>query len=416
MKTLGITPQDGCNGFATRPHGNGTPLVELDNQIDTERLLSPPRSFFGKRHSESHRPKLKIVILSSAHAGPNNHGHVSIHAGLMRELSARGHNVLLLERDADGNVSEHDLPKPAGGRVGFYSSAQGLKDRFAAEVREADLVIVEAQIPEGTLIGDWVGHTAQGATAFYDLDLPFTMANLVAGNVEFISEALIRRFDLYLSSTGGVMLDYFAKHYCSPMARPLYASVDATLYFPERQEMKWDLGYIGAYDAHCQPALERLLVDPARRCKDGRFVIAGSQYPRSVHLPRNVKRLSHLAVAKQRAFYNAQRFTLNLTSSGVIAAGFSPSASLFEAAACGTPVMTEFWPGLDTFFKPDEEILISHSTDETMIYLEEISELERRRMGYRARECVLSKHTVRHRAFELENYALEVLKLSGAAI
>ena len=65
-------------------------------------------------------------------------------------------------------------------------------------------------------------------------------------------------------------------------------------------------------------------------------------------------------------------------------------------------------------FTPDEEILVSHSADETMIYLEEISELDRRRLGYRARERVLARHTTRHRAAELESYALEVLKLSVA--
>ena len=68
------------------------------------------------------------------------------------------------------------------------------------------------------------------------------------------------------------------------------------------------------------------------------------------------------------------------------------------------PSSAKFWPGLDTFFKPDDEILISHSSDETLIYLREISELDRRRVAYRARERVLAEHTTRHRASELENY------------
>jgi spore maturation protein CgeB len=130
--------------------------------------------------------------------------------------------------------------------------------------------------------------------------------------------------------------------------------------------------------------------------------------------PKNVKRIPLVPPARRRAFYNSQRFTLNITPPGAIAIGYSPSARLFEAAACGTPIITEFWPGLDTIFTPDEEILVSHSADETMIYLEEISELERRRLGYRARERVLARHTTRHRAAELETYALEVLKLSAA--
>jgi spore maturation protein CgeB len=189
----------------------------------------------------------------------------------------------------------------------------------------------------------------------------------------------------------------------------LYSSVDARLYFPEHPELKWDLGYLGAYSRDRQSALERLFIEPARRWTEGRFVVAGSQYPRTARWPKNLKRVPLVPAAKRRAFYNSQRFALSIMSPAAVSAGFSPSARLFEAAACGTPVITEFWQGLDRFFTPDEEILISHSADETMIYLEEISELDRRRLGYRARERVLAKHTTRHRAIELEKYALEVL-------
>jgi len=132
-----------------------------------------------------------------------------------------------------------------------------------------------------------------------------------------------------------------------------------------------------------------------------------------VRWPGNVKRVPQVSPQKRRSFYNAQRFTLDITPPDFAAGGFSPGARLFEAAACGTPIITEFWPGLDTFFTPDEEILISHSPDETLIYLEEISELDRRRLGYRARERVLARHTSRHRAIELEGHVLELLRLSA---
>jgi spore maturation protein CgeB len=194
------------------------------------------------------------------------------------------------------------------------------------------------------------------------------------------------------------------------MARPLYCSVDANLYFPEQREIKWDLGYMGTYSDDRQPSLDRLLLEPARRWSEGRFVVAGPQYPRSLRWPRNVKRFTHLPPGKHRGFYNSQRFTLNVTRANMISAGFSPSVRLFEAAACGTPIISDSWPGIETFFKPDEEILIASSSDETLIYLDEITEVDRRRMGYRARERVLSQHTARHRAAELEGYVLEIFK------
>ena len=235
------------------------------------------------------------------------------------------------------------------------------------------------------------------------------MAGLVKGEGGYISAALIPRFQIYLSVTGGSALEYIEEKFDSPKARPLYCSVDASLYFPEHREIKWDLGYIGTYSEDRQPALERLFLEAARHWDGGRFAVAGAQYPRSIRWPRNVKRFSHLPSTRHRTFYNSQRFNLNVTRAGVIASGFSPSVQLFEAAACGTPIFSDSWPGIETFFKPDEEILISHSSDETLVYLEEISELDRRRIGYRARERALSSHTARHRAAELENYILEVV-------
>jgi spore maturation protein CgeB len=142
--------------------------------------------------------------------------------------------------------------------------------------------------------------------------------------------------------------------------------------------------------------------------------VAGSGYPRSLRRPRNVKHTPRISPQKRRAFYNSQRFALDIVPPDVFAMGYSPSARLFEAIACGTPVITEFWQGLDTFFTPDEEILVSHSPDETLIYLEEISEVDRRRLSYRARERVLARHTTRHRAAEVEGYVLELRRRSAA--
>jgi spore maturation protein CgeB len=359
--------------------------------------------------------QLKIVILGLSITSSWGNGHATTYRGLVRELCARGHDVLFLERDTEWYASNRDLPDPPFGRTALYSSLKELKNRFVTEIREADFVIVGSYVPEGIGVGEWVTRIAGGATSFYDIDTPVTMARLIKGGVDYISPELIPRYQMYLSFTGGPLLEYIEKHYGSPLARPLYCSVDSTLYFPEQRELKWDLGYMGTYSDDRQPTVERLLLEPAHRCNDARFVVAGPQYPRSIRWPRNVKRFTHLPPGKHRRFYNSQRFTLNVTRANMIAAGFSPSVRLFEAAACGTPIISDFWEGIDTFFKPGEEILISRSAEETLNYLQEISESERNRIGLRARARVLAEHTARHRAIELENYAREILKLTAAA-
>ncbi|HET7896818.1 MAG TPA: glycosyltransferase, partial [Flavisolibacter sp.] len=155
--------------------------------------------------------------------------------------------------------------------------------------------------------------------------------------------------------------------------------------------------------------LQQLMLDAADYHRDGRFVVAGPQYPASIEWPQNVQRIEHLPPSEHRRFYNSQRFTLNITRADMIKAGYAPSVRLFEAAACGTPIISDYWDGICSIFETGTEILIAKSAADTLRYLSEISEEERKAIGERARKKVLSQHTAEHRATELENYYKEAL-------
>jgi spore maturation protein CgeB len=352
---------------------------------------------------------MKLVVLGLSLSSSWGNGHATTYRALVRELSARGHDVLFLERDLEWYASNRDLPKPPYGRTVLYSSLSELKKRFASEVRRADCVIVGSYVHEGVAIGEWVTQIAEGVAAFYDIDTPVTLAGLAEGGVDYLTRALIPRYHLYLSFTGGPILNQLEEQHGSRMARPLYCSVDPALYHPEEQELRWDLGYMGTYSDDRQPTLDRLLLQPAQRWGEGRFVVAGPQFPRHMKWPRNVKRILHLSPARHRAFYNAQRFTLNVTRARMVEAGYSPSVRLFEAAACGTPIISDHWEGLETFFKPGKEILVARTGEETLKQIRGMTESDRRSLGQRARARVLATHTARHRAVTLENYVLELL-------
>jgi len=361
------------------------------------------------------REPLDIVILGLSITSSWGNGHATTYRGLVRELSVRGHRVLFLERDQPWYAENRDLPKPPYGRTELYTSLEELKDRFGPAIRRADFVVVGSYVPQGVEAGQWVTDTATGVTAFYDIDTPVTLAKLSRGDHEYITPDLIPRYHAYLSFTGGPTLRSLERRYGSPMARPLYCSFDPGLYRPEALEPKWDLGYMGTYSDDRQPALERLLVEPARRWTGGRFAVAGPQYPKEIRWPKNVKRFEHLEPKKHSRFYNQQRFTLNVTRADMVAAGFSPSVRLFEAAACATPIISDEWPGLGTFFRIGEEILTARTPGQVLQYLQGIPEAERRALGQRARARVLHEHTAAHRAEELEGYALSLLERHVAA-
>jgi spore maturation protein CgeB len=354
-------------------------------------------------------PRLRIVILGLSITSSWGNGHATTYRGLVRELTARGHDVLFLERDVPWYASNRDLPRPRHGRTELYEDLADLKRRFTGEVQDADMVIVGSYVPEGVEVGEWVTRTARGLTAFYDIDTPVTLAKLARGDEEYLTAELIPEYQLYLSFTGGPTLHRLEREFGSPMARPLYCSVDPELYYPEQTESRWDLGYMGTYSEDRQPGLERFLIEPARSWHQGRFVVAGPQYPDTVQWPENVERIQHLPPRRHRRFYNAQHFTLNLTRADMIAAGFSPSVRLFEAAACGTPIISDSWDGIETLFEPGAEILIARSSADVLGWVRDIGEAERRALGDRGRVRVLAQHTAGHRAAELEGYALKLL-------
>ena len=350
---------------------------------------------------------MNIVILGLSITSSWGNGHATTYRGLVRQLALRGHEVLFLERDLPWYADNRDMPHPPGARTELYDSVAALKDHFTAEVRDADSVIVGSYVPEGIAVGEWVTSHASGVTAFYDIDTPVTLAKLSNGGADYVSRALIPEYDVYLSFTGGPTLDRLEREFGARMARALYCSVDPVQYSPEEADPSWDLGYLGTYSDDRQPSLTQLMLEPARGLRDQRFVVAGPQYPETIAWPRNVERITHLPPRDHRSFYNAQRYTLNITRKDMIRAGWSPSVRLFEAAACATPIISDSWDGLESFFEPGRDILIARSARDTEEYLHDVPEEERKAIGARARERVLARHTAAHRAGELESIARE---------
>jgi spore maturation protein CgeB len=276
-------------------------------------------------------------------------------------------------------------------------------DRWRDAVAAADAVIVGSYVPDGVEVGAWAQRAASGVVAFYDIDTPVTLAKLAAGDQEYLSAALIPGYDLYLSFTGGPMLRRLETEHGAPMARALFCSVDAEAYRPLSVPKRWDLSYLGTYSPDRQPTLERLLIEPARRAPKLRFAVAGPQYPADIAWPGNVERLEHVPPAEHPAFYAASRFTLNVTRRDMIAAGHSPSVRLFEAGACGTPLISDDWPGLGSILAPGREILIGEGAEEVLAALR-LPEVERSALAKAARARILARHTAGHRAAELERH------------
>jgi spore maturation protein CgeB len=346
---------------------------------------------------------MKLVVLGLSLSSAWGNGHATTYRALLKAFVARGHSVLFLERDVPWYGGDHrDLPDPAWCELRLYKDFADLR-RSTADVAGADAVIVGSYVPEGVEVGRWAQVTARGPVTFYDIDTPVTLAKLARGDHEYLSPELIPGYAAYLSFTGGPTLERLERDYGSPAARALYCSVDAAVYRPTEHAKRWDLSYLGTYSDDRQPTLERLLIETARRAPELRFVVAGPQYPATIAWPANVERFQHVGPIDHPEFYASSRWTLNVTRADMIAAGWSPSVRLFEAAACATPVISDRWPGLDQLFEPGREIVLADDAAAVLATLRG-SQADRLVIAAAARARVLAAHTADRRAEELEGY------------
>ncbi|MGU3316598.1 glycosyltransferase [Sphingomonas sp. M6A6_1c] len=341
---------------------------------------------------------MRLVVLGLSLGSSWGNGHATTFRALLKAYAARGHDILFLEREVPWYAGDHrDLIDPDFCTLAYYSDLDDLA-RWRPQIAAADAVIVGSYVPEGVAVGRYVQRQARGTTAFYDIDTPVTLAKLARGDFEYLDPAIIPDYDVYLSFTGGPTLDRLERDFGSPAARALFCSVDIAAYRPLDVPKRWDLSYLGTYSDDRQPTLTRLLIDVARAQPQRRFAVAGPQYPAGIDWPANVERIDHLPPADHAAFYSASRFTLNVTRADMITAGWSPSVRLFEAAACGTPIISDRWPGLDAILDDGREIILADTGADVVAALDR----DAAAIGHAARARVLAEHGADTRAAQLE--------------
>lgn len=350
---------------------------------------------------------MKLVVFGLSISSSWGNGHATTYRALLRAFAARGHEVVFYEWDAPWYRENRDFPKPEFCRLVLYREWGEAAPVALAEAREADAVLVGSYVRDGTRVIDDLAEAGIDPLFFYDIDTPVTVSALRNGGAEYLRADQVPLFTRYFSFTGGPFLEEVLEGELGARdAVPLYCSVDPERYHPTAPdpELVCDLGYMGTYAPDRQPVLERFLVEPAKRLPERRFLVAGPQYPEEIRWPANVRHDPHLPPSRHPAFYSSAAWQLNATRADMVAAGWSPSVRLFEAAACGAAMLSDRWPGIDHFFTPGREILLPESTAEVVEILRGTHPDDRRAIGEAARGRILAAHTSAHRAEELESF------------
>ncbi len=348
---------------------------------------------------------MHIVIFGLTISSSWGNGHATLWRSLVKAMLRRGHTVNFYEKDVPYYAGARDLHAlPEGGKLRLYSQFEAVRVEAWRDLEDADLALCTSFCADGRAASELILGSEAGIRAFYDLDTPVTLDALSAGGaIEYLPADGLGDFDLVLSYTGGPALDGLKSRLGARVVAPLYGSVDPENHMPAepREEFRAALSYLGTYAEDRREAMERLFFRPARELPGERFLLGGAQYPESVAWTENIAFVRHLPPDLHSAFFSSCRATLNVTRGVMARYGFCPSGRLFEAAACGAPLLTDTWEGLDRFFTPGREVLpVGTSAD--VVEALSLSDAELRGMARAARERTLAEHTGEHRVMELE--------------
>ena len=361
---------------------------------------------------------MRVVIFGLTVSSSWGNGHATLWRSLIKAMLRRGYRVTFFEKDVPYYAGTRDLWElPAGGTLRLYEEFRAVREEALRSVREADLALVTSYCPDGVEASRMVLEAAGGVRAFYDMDTPVTLDALRTGvEVGYLPPEGLGGFDLVLSYTGGRALEELRTRLGARAVAPLYGSVDPETHHPVApvEAFRAELSYLGTYAEDRQAALTRLFLEPAGRLPEKRFLIGGAQYPDEFPWTRNIAFTGHLEPAQHPGFFCSGRATLNVTRRAMAEYGYCPSGRLFEAAACGVPLLSDQWAGLSQFCTPGEEILLVDTAQDVLDTLC-LSDVELRRVAEAARARALREHTADCRVRDLER-AVEGLRVVASEI
>lgn len=350
---------------------------------------------------------MKLVMFGSSLVSAYWNGAATYYRGMCKALYARGHKIVFVEPDLYERQAHRDLvadPPYAEVRVchGWSELAYELE-----RARDADLVA------KCSGVGGWDQELAEGVldlrspgtrVAFWDVDAPQTLATAFAEpDRAGTFRRLIPNYDLILLYGGGPPVQNAYAELGARRSILVYNAVDPDEYYPvaRQSDKACDVLFMGNRMPDREQRVRDLFFAAAEAAPDASFVLGGNGWS-DCAMPDNVRYVGHVPTGDHRAWNCAARLVLNINRSDMAATGYSPPTRVFEAAGCGSCVVTDAWQGIPTFFEPGREILVAASADEIVNLLHTISSERAQAIGQAARLRVLRDHTYVARAAALD--------------
>lgn len=357
---------------------------------------------------------MKLVLFGSSIVSAYWNGAATYYRGICKAMHARGHEVVFVEPDIYERQAHRDLIDDP-----FYAEVRVCHgwDELAREIdraRGADLVA------KCSGVGGWDVELAEAVAslrrpgtqvAFWDVDAPQTLSEAFAEpeGAPGTFRAVVPDFDLMLLYGGGKPVQDAYARLGARASHLIYNAVDPDEYYPvePQPDRACDLLLMANRMPDREQRVRDLFFRAAELAPELRFVLGGSGWG-DCAMPPNVEWVGHVPTGEHRSWNCSARMVLNVVRQSMAEYGFSPPTRVFEVAGCGGCLITDAWVGVETFFEPEQEILVASSAEEIVDHLRGIGPRRARAIGAAARARVLRDHTYTGRAEILEQVLSQV--------
>lgn len=363
------------------------------------------------------KQKLNIALFCHSLVSDWNHGNAHFLRGLMRELVHLGHRVRCYEEL--GSWSLTNLMKCEGERgieaidsfrraypeldIRFYRSADPGFPRFLQEELKETHVV---------LLHEWNDPHVVNSVLALKKKLGFIALLHDTHHRAYTRAGEILRFHLHLLdgvlAFGDAIRRIYAEGFGVARTWTFHEAADSGQFRPLVRRREIDLVWIGNWgDEERTGELEEFLIVPATELGPCRVVAHGVRYPENI-LARlgqaGIEYRGYLPNLRSPEVYARSALTVHVPRRQY-ANGLSgiPTIRVFEALACGVPLVCSPWTDEEHLFHPGQDYLVAEDGRHMQAEIRHLlnDEAARRQMGEHGLRTIRERHTCAHRARQL---------------
>ncbi|OWV92804.1 glycosyltransferase [Rhizobium sp. R72] len=362
---------------------------------------------------------MKFVFYTHSLVSDWNHGNAHFLRGVMRDLIRRGEEAVALE-PAD-SWSRENLLRDRGAEAvdAFHSTFPELRSLSYGPEFDHDRAIAGADV---VIVHEWTDPAliarlgkARRQGGKFTLVFHDTHHRAVSAQ-EDIARLDLEDYDLVLAF-GETLRQRYLQGGWGRNVFTWHEAADDVLFRPLPEvEKKGDLIWIGNWgDDERSSEIASFLIDPSRRL-GLKTTVRGVRYPPQALAALDKANISYggsIANARVPHAFAQHRLTVHIPRRPYVEAlpGI-PTIRVFEALACGIPLISAPWSDAEGLFQPGKDFLFAKDGNDMARLLRDVlcDRSLAAELAASGLETIASRHTCRHRVNEL----LAILAQSGS--